>query len=68
MEKTEDDDKRLCSECKVTHPESRFLWTHDRYGIPWRKVCDGCFEKVEEQIAGFVFDEGDAGESLDEDY
>ena len=63
-----DNEKRLCGECKRTHPASDFAWTHDCYGIPWRKVCDGCYDKVSEQIAGFVFDEGDAGESLDEDY
>jgi len=63
-----DNETRLCSECKCTHPASDFAWTHDRYGIPWRKVCDDCYEKVEAQIAGWTFDAADAGESLEEDY
>ena len=64
-----EDDKRTCPECKSTKLASDFQWTHDRYGIPWKKVCDGCYEAVSDQIAGFVFDASGAGESLEpEDY
>jgi hypothetical protein len=63
----DDDDKRTCPECKCTHSAIDFRWTHDRYGIPWKKVCDGCYEKVSDQIADYVFDAADAGESLEEE-
>lgn len=62
-------ESRLCSECKSTHPSNEFQWTHDRYGIPYRKVCFGCHAKVQDDIRGYTFDAADAGESLEpEDY
>lgn len=57
-----------CPECQETKLYGVFGWTHDRYGIPWKKVCDDCYESVLEKIGRFQFDEGDAGECLDEDY
>lgn len=58
-----------CPECGQHRPDDCFAWTHDRYGIPWRKVCNVCFDKVEAQIAGWRFDPADAGEALEpEDY
>ena len=58
-----------CGECRVERPVSDFEWTHDRYGIPWRKVCGNCYEKVTAEIRGYVFDPDAAGEHLEpEDY
>lgn len=63
------DETRLCSECNSENPVSYFKWTHDRYGIPWRKVCCDCAPDVQRQIFGWEFDPGAAGEALEpEDY
>ena len=56
---------RLCSECERTRPRGEFEWAHDRYGIPYRLVCEDCVDKVETQIGTWEFDPLDAGESLD---
>ncbi len=56
---------KICSECTVERPEDVFAWVHDRYGIPYRKVCDDCYEKVRVDILGWTFNQDDAGESLD---
>lgn len=68
MNKVDQEETRLCGECKSTKPAYEFAWTHDRYGNPYRKVCDACFEKVQAAIMEWVFDPGDAGERLDDDY
>jgi len=60
-------ESRLCSECNCSRSSNEFEWTHDRYGIPWRKVCGDCRAKVQDEIAGYVFDAADAGESLEPD-
>ena len=58
-----------CPECQERKLYGVFGWTHDRFGIPWKKVCEDCFDKVEEEIcARFEFDESYAGERLDDDY
>jgi len=55
-----------CSHCKkmVPHRTGK-VWVTDRYNIPYKKVCFDCREAVEEEISGYVFDAGYAGESLD---
>jgi len=60
-------DTRECSECRRERPSHDFEWTYDRYGIPWRKVCYRCVPKAEAEIAGWIFDPADAGESLEPD-
>jgi hypothetical protein len=60
---------RKCSECGQWKDASDFSWTYDRYGNPWKKVCDSCHEKVSREIADWKFDPDDAGEALEpEDY
>ena len=59
---------RNCSGCDKDKPEDEFVWTYDRYGNPWKKVCHGCEDKTSNEIASFVFDPTAAGESLEEDY
>ena len=60
---------RHCSECKSERLATEFIWVNDRYGIPYKKVCWGCEEKVRREISEFVFDAAYAGESLEpEDY
>jgi len=57
---------KICQECKNSCDEHDFEWTHDRYGIPWRKVCRNCAPKVNAEIQErFRFDPDDAGESLE---
>lgn len=60
-----DVEMRECSECHKRHDSRDFVWVTDRYGIPWRKVCDWCREKVQRQIAGWGHDPSDAGEALE---
>lgn len=60
------DKMRECSECRKAQPTQSFNWTKDRYGIPYRKVCDNCYDKVQDEIIGWMFDPDDAGESLEE--
>jgi hypothetical protein len=56
---------RVCPECERELPEKDFIWTSDRYGNPWRKVCSDCGEKVRAEIMGWVLDPADAGERLE---
>lgn len=58
---------RECPECRRMVPADELSWTHDRHGIPWRKVCEGCWRKVTNDISGWKFNAGDAGERLEED-
>lgn len=60
------DETRICGECDKPKPQGCFSWTKDRYNIPYRKVCEDCYDAVQEEISGFVFDPNDAGESLEE--
>jgi predicted Fe-S protein YdhL (DUF1289 family) len=62
------DEKRQCSACLRTYSVHEFQWTRDRYGIEYRKVCFGCFDKVQSEIWDWTFDAADAGERLDDDY
>lgn len=57
-------DRKKCSECNVCRPEWQFAWTKDGYGIPYRKVCDDCYQDVQNYILGYTYDYLDAGESL----
>jgi hypothetical protein len=59
-------ENRQCSECKNFYPIDEFEWTTDRYGIPWRKVCFGCYDKAQAENCDWTFDPADAGESLEE--
>jgi len=43
------------------------VWTHDRYGNPWKKVCHRCEDKVSRAIGEWEFDPADAGESMEAD-
>ena len=60
-----EEETRMCGECRSTKPSWVFAWVTDRYGIPYRKVCDSCYGKVRNEIRGWAFDSGDAGESLE---
>ncbi len=64
----EDDQLEPCPECKKEVYRSEKDWTHDRYGNPWKRVCGDCYDSVRESISRYRFDEGYAGEHLDEDY
>lgn len=57
-----------CGECRTRHARSELQWVNDRYGIPFKLVCDDCHEKVQDAIDEWEFDQDDAGECLDDDY
>lgn len=61
------EDMSICQNCHKPTPSSEMLWTYDRYHIPFQKVCSDCYEEVDAQIKEWIFDEGYAGESLEED-
>ena len=61
------DEPRRCPECEKVKPADVFSWTHDRYGIPWKKVCDTCYDRVEAAIQEYEFDPSYAGEALEPD-
>ncbi len=60
----EQNEPRQCSECKAYAPNHTFEATYDRYGIYFGKVCGDCWDKAQERISQWVFDAGDAGETL----
>lgn len=62
------DNMQRCGVCSKELPASDLFWVYDRYGIPYKKVCDDCYKQTEKEISGFVFDPGYAGEQLEEDY
>lgn len=62
-----DEEERPCMECGESVPVSGLQWTYDRYGNPFKRVCDKCFDKVEKQIQAWVLDESYAGEHLEDD-
>jgi hypothetical protein len=37
--------------CKKKFERDELVWINDLYGIPYMKVCYGCYEEVEEQIS-----------------
>ena len=60
-------DPRECPNCKKEVERSEMLWVKDRYGIPFKLVCEDCFDAVEESISHWELDEGFAGERLEDD-
>lgn len=58
-------EEQTCPECERSFYKVDLSWVCDRYGIPYRKVCYKCHDKVRAQICEWVFDPADAGESLD---
>jgi predicted 3-demethylubiquinone-9 3-methyltransferase (glyoxalase superfamily) len=56
--------KCLCQHCKKERNRQDLTWVKDRYGIPYKLVCDNCFDEVEESINRWEFDESYAGERL----
>lgn len=45
-------DKQLCMECKKEYNRNELYWIKDNYGIPFKKVCEECYDDVEEYIRG----------------
>lgn len=43
--------KQLCMNCKKEFERYELQWINDLYGIPYKKVCDDCYEEVNEQIS-----------------
>ncbi len=58
----------FCPECESSCDPWEKVWVNDRYGIPYRKVCFDCEDKVRAEIEDWVFDAEDADESLDQGY
>lgn len=61
-------DIRECRECGNEIERREMTFVRDRYGIPYKLVCDSCVEKVEREIGVFEFDESYCGERLEENY
>lgn len=62
-------DKQLCMECHEEFDREDLYWINDNYGIPFKKVCDGCHDKVESHIRGNNYgDELTHDELYGEDY
>ena len=62
-------DLRTCPECGREIPREDLSWVNDRHGIPYKLVCDSCYDRVAARIGGYTFDPADAGEYLEpEDY
>lgn len=59
------DETRVCPACDKAQLESDFFWTYDRYSNPWRKVCLGCLDRVQDENLEWEFDPADAGESME---
>lgn len=58
-----------CAHCRREVDKRYLSWVNDRYGIPFKKVCDNCYDEVKESILEYVHDYMDAGEELEpEDY
>jgi predicted 3-demethylubiquinone-9 3-methyltransferase (glyoxalase superfamily) len=60
--------KSSCGNCHTLFDRNELIWVKDRYGIPYKLVCDNCYEKVEAEISKWVFDELYAAERLESDY
>lgn len=39
-----------CMECNETFNNDELTWINDNYGIPFKKVCDACYQNVIEEI------------------
>lgn len=61
-------DLRECPCCNSIVDRNDMYFVKDRYGNPYKLVCDDCIEKTEKEIGSWVFDESYCGESLEEDY
>lgn len=59
-------DIRECLECNKEVERKEMIYVRDRYGIPYKLLCDNCVEKVEREIGLFEFDDGYCGERLEE--
>lgn len=54
-----------CQNCNGMFAKEELHWITDRYGIPFKLVCDDCFEEVQEAIQEWTFEEDYAGEHLE---
>lgn len=54
-----------CPACAEDAPRYQLEWTYDRYGIPYKKVCRKCYDRVQAKIGEFVHDPTYAGEELE---
>lgn len=60
---------RECPHCGELVTKDDLTWVHDRYGIPYKKVCWDCYGEVDNEINHYEYDYLDAGECLEvEDY
>lgn len=60
---------RECPHCRELVSEDDLTWVHDRYGVPYKKVCWECYEEVDKEIGHYEYDYLDVGEHLEvEDY
>jgi len=64
-----DEKKGMCSECHQMVDKGDLCWINDNYGIPFKRVCSKCFDKVEKYIRNNNYgDELTHDELYGEDY
>jgi hypothetical protein len=39
-----------CMNCERVYPKYDLVWVSDNYGIPFKKVCNYCYDEVRNQI------------------
>lgn len=65
--KDQEEDFRICPECRRTVVRNDMNFTRDCHGIPFRLVCFDCYMKLMEKgYDGEYYDEAD--ECIDYDY
>lgn len=55
-----------CQECGIEVDREYTTIVKDRYGIPYKRTCFDCREKVQKRILKFEYDYLNAGEYLDD--
>lgn len=46
------EDKGVCMNCKKLVSKEELTFLNDNYGIPFKNVCEKCYEKVRDEIRG----------------
>jgi len=56
---------RDCPGCHREFPRQDIVWTHDKYGNPWKLCCNKCEPRVSSEVAGWNHDPAYTGEALE---
>lgn len=62
-------DIQSCGNCGELYLSDELTWVNDNYGIPFKKVCSDCYDKVVEYLEEELGNYADyTDERIDEDY